>query len=94
MYGRMPGILDLMLVQNNDAVFGRGILTYAGTAKDMSASGWTAKDVLYLDLVDLQNMIMYRCTLTMSGNNLSGSFSAYDALGGRWSGPMQGSRQA
>ncbi len=94
MYGSMPGTVDLMLVQNSDAVFGRGILASAGTTKDLSASGWTAKDVLYLDLVDLQNMIMYRCTLTMSGNNTSGSFSAYDALGGNWSGTMQGSRQA
>ena len=94
LYGSLPGTMDLMLVQNRDAVFGRGILTSAGTAKDLSASGWTAKDVLYLDLVDLQNMIMYRCTLTMSDNNISGSFSAYDALGGSWSGTIQGSRQA
>ena len=94
LYGSMPGTMDLTLVQNRDAVFGRGVITSFGTAKDLSASGWTAKDVLYLDMVDMQNMMLYRCTLTMSENNLSGSFSAYDAQGGTWSGTMQGGRQA
>ncbi|HON34716.1 MAG TPA: hypothetical protein PLY52_00205 [Methanothrix sp.] len=92
MYGSMPGTIDLLLAQNKDAVFGRGILTSAGTTKELSASGWTVKDVLYLDLVDLQNMMLFRCTLTMSESSLSGSFNAYDAMGGSWSGPMQGSR--
>jgi hypothetical protein len=78
----LPGTVDLTLVQNKDAVFGRGMLTSFGTTKDLSASGWTAKDVLYLDMVDMQNMMLYRCTLTMSEDNLSGSFNAYDAQGG------------
>ena len=94
LYGSLPGTVDLTLVQNKDAVFGRGMLTSFGTTKDLSASGWTAKDVLYLDMVDMQNMLLYRCTLTMSEDNLSGSFNAYDAQGGAWSGTMQGSRQA
>ena len=94
LYGSLPGTADLTLVQNKDAVFGRGMLTSFGTTKDLSASGWTAKDVLYLDMVDMQNMMLYRCTLTMSEDNLSGSFNAYDAQGGAWSGTIQGSRQA
>ena len=94
LYGSLPGTVDLMLVQNRDAVFGRGVITSFATTKDLSASGWTAEDVLYLDLVDMQNMMLYRCTLTMSENNLSGSFIAYDAQGGTWSGTIQGSRQA
>jgi len=94
LYGSLPGTVDLALVQNKDAVFGRGMLTSFGTTKDLSASGWTTKDVLYLDMVDMQNMMLYRCTLTMSEDNLSGSFNAYDAQGGAWSGTIQGSRQA
>lgn len=94
LYGSMSGTIDLLLVQNKDAVFGRGVLTSAGTAKELSASGWTAKDVIYLDLVDMQNMILFRCTLTMNKDFLSGSFNAYDAQGAAWSGTMQGSRQA
>ncbi len=92
--GERLGKVDLLLVQNRDAVFGRGILSLAGSTNDISASGWTAKDVLYLDLVNAQEMILYRFTLTMSKDFLSGSFIAYDALGRAWSGTAQGSRSA
>jgi hypothetical protein len=90
----MPGKVDLLLVQNRDAVFGRGTLSLAGTINDVSASGWTAKDVLYLDLVNALDLILYRCTLTMSRDYLSGSFNAYDAQGRAWSGTIQGGRPA
>jgi hypothetical protein len=92
--GGMPGKVDLLLVQNRDAVFGRGVLSLPGSTNDISASGWTAKDVLYLDLVNAQEMILYRCTLTMSRDYLSGSFNAYDAQGRAWSGTIQGGRPA
>jgi len=92
--GGMPGKVDLLLVQNRDAVFGRGTLSLAGTINDVSASGWTAKDVLYLDLFNALDLILYRCTLTMSRDYLSGSFNAYDAQGRAWSGTIQGGRPA
>lgn len=92
--GGMPGKVDLLLVQNRDAVFGRGTSSLAGTINDISASGWTAKDVLYLDLVNARDLILYRCTLTMSRDYLSGSFNAYDAQGSAWSGTIQGGRPA
>lgn len=92
--GGMPGKVDLLLVQNRDAVFGRGTLSLAGTINDVSASGWTAKDVLYLDLVNARDLILYRCTLTMSRDYLSGGFNAYDAQGRAWSGTIQGGRPA
>lgn len=90
--GAMPGIVELLLVQNRDAVFGHGIISLTSGTNDISASGWTAKDVLYLDLVNAEEMILYRFTLTMSKDFLSGSFIAYDALGRTWSGMAQGGR--
>lgn len=92
--GAMPGNVELLLVQNRDAVFGRGIISLAGGTSEISASGWTAKDVLYLDLVNSEEMILYRFTLAMSKDFLSGSFIAYDALGRAWSGTAQGGRSA
>ena len=92
--GGMPGKVDLLLVQNRDAIFGRGTSSLAGTINEVSASGWTAKDVLYLDLVNARDLILYRCTLTMSRDYLSGSFNAYDAQGRAWSGTIQGGRPA
>ncbi len=94
LFGSMPGRMDLMLVQNRDAVFGRGSISLAGGISSLSASGWTAKDLLYLDLVDVEAMMLYRCSLTMSKDFLSGSYNAYDAQGRNWSGTLQGGRRA
>jgi len=94
LFGGMPGRMDLMLVQNRDAVFGRGSISLAGGFSSLSASGWTAKDLLYLDLVDVEAMMLYRCSLTMSKDFLSGSYNAYDAQGRSWSGTLQGGRRA
>lgn len=94
--GGTPGVVELLLVQNKDAVFGRGTLSLAGSSSTVaiSASGGTVKDVLYLDLVDAEELTLYRCTLTISKDFLSGSFTAFDAQGRAWSGTAQGSRVA
>ncbi len=92
--GGAPGMVELQLVQNRDAVFGRGTLSLPGSTKAVSASGRTVKDVLYLDLVNADDLTLYRFTLTMSKDFLSGSFTAYDAQGRIWSGTAQGNRMA
>lgn len=92
--GGMPGKVDLLLVQNRDAVFGRGTLSLAGSSNALSASGQAVKDVLYLDLINAEELMLYRCTLTMSKDFLSGSFLVFDAQGQAWSGTIQGSRAA
>lgn len=94
MMGGMPGKVELLLVQNRDAVFGRGIISLAGTTNAVSASGQAVKDVLSLDIVNAQELTLYRCTLTMSKDFLSGSFNAFDAQGRAWSGTIQGGRSA
>lgn len=71
----MPGRLKLLPVHYRSAVFGRGSIS------SMPASGWMAKDRLYLDLVGVQGLIFNRRTLTMSKDRLSHSLNAYDAQG-------------
>ena len=94
--GSVPGKVELLLVQKRDAVFGRGTLSLAGSSSTVaiSASGGTVKDVLYLDLVDAEKLMLYRCTLTISKDFLSGSFTAFDAQGRIWTGTARGSRSA
>ncbi|MBN1234667.1 MAG: hypothetical protein JW999_01300 [Methanotrichaceae archaeon] len=92
--GGTPGKVDLLLVQNRDAVFGRGTLSLAGYTVPISASGQAVKDVLYLDLVNTEDLMLYRCTLTISKDFLSGSFNAFDSQSQVWSGTAQGSRSA
>jgi hypothetical protein len=86
--------VNLLLVQNRDAVFGRGTLSLAGSTFAVSASGQKANDVLYLDLVNAEDLTLYRCTLTISKDFLSGSFNAFDVQGRVWSGTAQGGRSA
>jgi len=97
--GGTVGRAHLLLVQNREAVFGRGTMASGTLAavssyQAISASGYAVKDVLHLDLLDTQNLILYRCTLTLGRDFLLGSFSAYDALGRTWSGTAQANRAA
>jgi hypothetical protein len=83
--------LDLTLVQNREAVFGRGVLTKEGTAVGCFATGKISWDVLYLDVLS-EDLHLYRCTLTIAENRLSGSYYAFEASGSVWSGIIRGVR--
>ena len=86
-----PGHLDLTLVQNRDAVFGRGMLTRGGTAEGCSATGQIRWEVLYLDVLS-EELHLYRCTLSIAENRLSGSYYAFDPMGRVWTGIIRGVR--
>ena len=92
--GDKLGKVDLLLIQNRDAVFGRGTLSLAGSTFTVSASGRKVNDLLYLDLVNAEDLTLYRCTLTLNQGILSGRFNAFDAQGQAWSGTIQGGRSA
>ena len=92
--GERLGRVDLLLIQNRDAVFGRGTLSLAGSTFAVSASGRKVNDLLYLDLVNAEDLTLYRCTLILNQGILSGSFNAFDAQGQAWSGTIQGGRSA
>ena len=92
--GGTPGTVELLLAQNQDAVFGRGTLSLPGSTHAVSASGRVVKEVLNLDLVDAEEPTLYRFILTRDKNFLSGNFTAFDAQGRIWSGTARGSRMA
>lgn len=92
MLGGTIGKVDLQLLQNQNSVFGRGSLSQGGLTTTASASGTVANDVLYLDLVSLEDLKLYRCTLTISKDYLSGSYYAFDAHGVVRTGTVTGRR--
>lgn len=92
MLGGMIGKVDLQLLQNQNSVFGRGSLSLGGLTTTVSASGTIAMDVLYLDLLSLEDLQLYRCALTASKDYLSGSYYAFDAQGGIRTGTVTGRR--
>jgi hypothetical protein len=80
----MPGRVELLPVQNRDAVF------RCGSIRSPAAIRWMLKDLLFLDLVDVQDLNLYGCALTMSNDLLSRRLSAYDARGRAWYGVLAG----
>ncbi|MDM7939105.1 MAG: hypothetical protein QUS07_02045 [Methanothrix sp.] len=88
--GGTIGKVDLQLLQNQNSVFGRGSLSLGGLTTTASASGTIVKDVLYLDLVSLEDLKLYRCALTISKDYLSGSYYAFDSYGGIRTGTVTG----
>ncbi len=81
--------LNLTLLQNREVVFGRGILSIGGINRAAFSSGQTSRDVLHLDFLS-EDLILYKCTLTISKDYLSGSYYAFDAQGGVWTGTATG----
>ncbi len=84
--------LDLNLLQNGRVVFGRGDMIISGMGRQASASGLMSQDVLYLDIVSLDDETLYRCVLRPDSNSLSGSYYAFGPEGAVWSGTVSGSR--
>ena len=85
--------LTLTLLQNREVIFGRGILSLSGMNQTAFSSGETYRDVLYLDVLS-GDLVLYRCTLTVSEDHLSGSYYAFDSQGRVWSGIATGRRSA
>jgi hypothetical protein len=85
--------LTLTLLQNREVIFGRGVVSLGGISKAAYSSGQTSRDVLYLDVLS-DDLILYKCTLTISKDYLSGSYYAFDAQGGVWTGTATGRRSA
>ena len=85
------GYLDLNLLQNRDAVFGRGVLTRGKTAIGCSATGQIVRDLLYLDVLS-EDLLLYRLILTLADDSLSGGYDAFDSQGGVWTGIVRGGR--
>lgn len=92
--GGMPAQADLTLLQDGNVILGRGNMASSGSILTATASGQIYGDVLYMDLVSLEDLKLYKLTLTIGQNSLSGSYSAFNGLGGMWSGTAAGSRQA
>jgi hypothetical protein len=92
--GGLPGQADLMLLQDRNVILGRGTLASGGSTFTTTASGQISVDVFYLDLISPEDLKLYRLTLTIGQDSLSGSYNTFDGLGRVWSGTASGSRSA
>lgn len=83
--------LALNLFQSEDAVFGIGTINDGGDTQQASASGSLEGDKLDLDVTS-SGTGLYRLTLTMNGNTLSGDYRAFSTDGEPWKGIANGIR--
>ncbi len=82
--------LNLALVQNGDAVTGRGDLTAGGSTQEVVASGLVAEGMLDLTVTPAGSSDLYRLNLQSEGNTLKGSYSIQSDSGETTSGTAVG----
>jgi len=64
------------------------------SASQAAASGSVVGNELNLDLVSLDSIALYRFDLSLTGDLVSGSYSAYGSDGSTWQGTVTGSRKS
>lgn len=87
----MDRSVAIMLAQSNDAIFGRGYMTYGNMTQDVTATGTVSGTQIELDLLAINDMNLYRLSLSNSGNQLSGDYVAHSASIAPWTGRAEGS---
>ncbi len=82
--------LNLALVQNGDAVTGRGDLTAGGSTQEVAASGLVAGGTLDLTVTPAESSDLLKLNLQAEGNTLKGSYSIQSDSGETASGTAVG----
>jgi hypothetical protein len=83
----------LTLFQNGDAVYGTGKLDLdANTTLMAAASGTISDDKLNLDMVSLEKVSLYRIAMTVSGDSVTGSYTAFSPSATSTTGTAKGVR--
>jgi hypothetical protein len=87
-----PIYANITLVQSEDAVFGKGKIMDENDTQTAVASGSIKGDMLNLDLVSLEDLRLYRLSMTVSGNSVTGSDTAFSSSESPSTGPAKGLR--
>ena len=87
-----PIYANITLIQSEDAVFGKGKIMDGNDTQTAVASGSINGDKLNLDLVSLEYLRLYRLSMTVSGNSVTGSNTAFSASESPSTGPARGLR--
>jgi hypothetical protein len=81
------------LFQSGDAVFGTGNVNLdANTTLMATASGTLTDNKLNLDIVTLEKMNLYRLALMVSGESVTGDYTAYSPSASSSTGSAKGTR--
>ena len=87
-----PIYANITLVQSEDAVFGKGKIMDGNDTQTAVASGSIKGDMLNLDLVSPENLRLYRLSMKVSGNSVTGGNTAFSPSESPSTGPAKGLR--
>jgi hypothetical protein len=87
-----PIYANITLVQSEDAVFGKGKIMDGNDTQTAVGSGSIKGDMLNLDLLSLENLRLYRLSMTVSGDSVTGSNTAFSPSESPSTGPAKGMR--
>jgi hypothetical protein len=82
--------LALALFQSEDAIFGSGTMNDGTSTLVVSASGSVEGNTLNLDVVSQETINLYRLSLIMNGESMSGDYRAFAAGEDAWTGIANG----
>ena len=88
----IPIYANITLVQSEDAVFGKGKIMDGNDTQTAVASGSIKGDMLNLDLLSVENLRLYRLSMTVSGDSVTGSNTAFSPSESPSTGPAKGMR--
>lgn len=84
----------LSLFQEGNSIFGKGSMRENNNTYQLMASGELQDGALNLDLTSQDPVTLYKLSLILSDDNVSGKYSAISANGDKWAGDANGFRQA
>ncbi len=70
--------VQLDMYQSNDVLFGRGKIVAEGVEQNVSASGTTSGDKIYLDILS-EDLSLFRLILNQNGKSIYGDYHIYSA---------------
>jgi len=85
-------VVDLVLFQSGEALFGSGNLSSDGCAIQMGVCGSAKNGAMDLSFVPVDGSCIYRMALISNGESLSGRYDACDQVETTWSGIVEGFR--
>ncbi len=84
----------LSLAQSGGVVYGKGSMISGGQTQDVAATGTVDGDKLYMDIVSMGSVGLYKLSLSQSGSALVGSYDAFSPSAQPWTGIATGSASA
>jgi hypothetical protein len=84
----------LALFQEGNSIYGAGSMRESNKTYELSASGIVQEEAISLDITTQQPIMLYKLSLNLSGDNVSGKYSAVSASGNKWTGDVEGLRLA